>query len=333
MPSIKDVAKISGVSIAAASRILNHDPSFRVRDSTRMEVEKAAQKLGYRPNQFARNLRLSNANRLALLLDRPVSYWTSHLAQSLEVAASAHELGFFARTVKYREDGPEALTMLQSGQSSGVILLIALAQEPLLKKLQRAGICLFVLEFAPTVPVDGVHVDLTTATRQLMEHLYSLGHRRISYIGPNMVAPPGNEHNPRLNTYVSFMMEAGLQPQVVETERYIGERTFAILEETLSHNRPEAVVCFYDELAHCVFHTAHKLGLTIPDDIAVAAFDDAPISPYLPAPLTTVRYPYEEVAQTICSSFAARSADPASVPVLHRIEPQLIIRRSCGARG
>ncbi len=324
---------MAGVSVAAASRILNGDASYQAREATRERVLAAAEQLGYRPNLFARNLRLGAANRLALLYDRPFNPWASVLATRLEQAATARGVEFFVRTVSHQEALDEAEKLFESGQCDGAVFAFThIASQTRWNALKEIGAPIALHDCEPPVKEGGVWVDYGWATEKLLAHMIALGHRRITFIGGKYDSPPGDEHNVRLNTYLRVMAEHGLPTRYVDIGFEPNATMFAKLREAVEDDPRGAYLCFQDEWAHYLFHVAHKLGLFIPDDIAVAAYDDLPVSRYLPSPLTTVAYPYDRVSEIVLDLYLGRGSKGAARPVV-RVEPEIVIRESCGERS
>lgn len=321
---------MAGVSTAAASRILNGDTSYQAREATRERVFAAAEQLGYRPNLFARNLRLGSANRLALLYDRPFNPWASVLATRLEKAAVARGVEFFVRTVHHQDALDEAEKLFESGQCDGAVFAFThIASRERWDALKEIGMPIALHDCEPPVKEGGVWVDYGWATEKLLAHMIKLGHRRITFIGGRYDNPPGEEHNVRLNTYLRFMAEHGLPTRVIDIGFEPNGAMFQRLEQAVEEDPKGAYLCFQDEWAHYLFHIAHKLGLAIPGDVAVAAFDDLPVSRYLPSPLTTVAYPYDRVSELLLDLYLERGHKEGERPV-YRIEPEVVIRESCG---
>lgn len=328
MATLKDVAKAANVSVSAASRILSGDSTYNARSYVAERVFAAAQALRYRPNQLARNLRLSSKDRLAVFVGargRPASLWKDEITSHFGSVGHSKHIEVFFQSCSPEETKDEAEKMLESGQCSGVVLNIAPTRQAEVDELTQRGTALFLLDCEPQVSLNGVWVDYASATQTILQHLYKIGHRSISFISSAPLhGQQGYWHNARLAAYLRFMEESGLKPRIVMVDCGLAEAIQRV-EAELLHCRPDAFLCFDDAWAQYLFHLAYKLGLRIPDDFALASFDNVPISEFLPSPLTTVGYPYNKVASILCDQFTQHIE-----PSLVRLTPEIFYRQSCG---
>lgn len=327
MATLKEVAQAAGVSLATASRILNKDPEFRATEETRRRVEAIAERTGYRPNHFARGLRRRASDQLALLVDRPVNRWISTLSVHLEKVAQARGIDFYTRSLPQPHVSQEAAKMLESGQATSVILLFQVPELDEVARLRALGNPLFLLEGRLRAPLKGVCVDYGWATTQLMEHFLSRGYRKVAFAAAAPEACVENTAAARLQTYLHVMQERALVPRVVSVGPPEYTQSFSVLEKELASDPPEALICHHDELAILVFLIAYKLGLKIPDQLAVASFDDIPLSRNLPTPLTSVIYPYRAVAERLCDLHLDGRKEKDALSV---IRPTIAFRESSG---
>lgn len=337
MPTIKDVAREAGVSIATVSYVINNKDSG-VSDSTRQQVLEAIERIGYKPNVNARNLQASQTKLIGYawhtvrhgevnpILDR----FTYFLAQAAE-SAGYHMLTFTHNDENWRTVYAD---LIESRRVDGFILSNTSHNDARIRYLIDSGFP-FVSFGRSTPEWDFPYVD-TDGTRGVLEsvrHLVGLGHRRIA-----MVAWPADsvsgQH--RVQGYLNGLAEAGIRfdPRYVWRGPMAESTGHEALENWLTLPAPEqptAVIAITDLMAIGVLNAARAAGISVGRDLAVVGYDDVPLAEYLNPPLTTMRQPIAEICQAM---IAMLQQIIIGEPPTHRhilLPPQLIIRQSCGS--
>jgi LacI family transcriptional regulator len=323
-----DVAALADVSTATVSRVLTNRPG--VGDSTRQRVLDAVERLGYRPNAVARSLRVESTYTLGLVIGDIENPFFTELARAVEDAASAH--GYSLILGNADEDAARQeryVDVLLNRRVDGLLVVPAVAQSDAigLAVRQRAPI-VFVDRELPGIDVPVVRSDGHAAMHELVEHLLSLGHRRIALISGPEQASTGME---RLAAFRETLGVAGVPLPVAyvrhgDFQEASGETEMAAL--LALETPPTAVIAADNLMALGALRVIRRYALRIPDDIALASFDDSPWFELLDPPLTAIAQPTKELGAlavtTLLELMDRHSAPSRSLPC------RLVARASCG---
>ncbi|MFC0007238.1 LacI family DNA-binding transcriptional regulator [Micromonospora siamensis] len=325
---LKDVAERAGVSVKTVSNVVNG--YLHVKPDTRARVEEAIAELNYRPNLSARNLRKGRTGVIALAVPELDIPYFAELARHVVAAAADHGWTVLIdQTGGRREQERVAAAGIGDHMIDGLIFSpLALTADDL------AG-----LDGLPTVllgervdhgPADHVAIDNVTAAREMTAHLIGLGRRRIAAIGAQRT-PEGASARLRLAGYTTALAEAGIDYD----ERLVAPASVwhradgaAAMRQLLASGvRPDAVFCFNDTLALGALRALHEAGLKVPDDVAVAGFDDIEDGRFSVPTLTTVSPDKEQIARLAVELLAGRlatdrEAPPRELTAPHHLTPR-----------
>jgi len=297
--TLRDVAKLAGVSISVVSRELNGDPVLRARDETRQRIQDAAKVLGYTPSHAARSLRLARAFAIGLLLPEVTNPIYDLLIRGIEDVAD--KLGYqvlLGRTERLQPEGDFLRRLVGEGRVDG--FLVQRRDETDVHEfahLIEGGAPVVVLNSRGSRRGSAV-LDDAAGARLATEHLLELGHRDIALIGGDVQSHTGRA---RERGYLEAIKAAGMRRRSAwilhsgySTEA--GER--AIRELSLAGGRrPTAVVVANVTAALGVLRGAREIGLAVPQQLSVVAIHDSWIADYAWPSLTTVRMPLYELGQ------------------------------------
>jgi DNA-binding LacI/PurR family transcriptional regulator len=309
--TLKDVAERAGVSIKTVSNVVN-GYAF-IATATRERVERAIQETGYRPNLGARNLRKGRTGFIVLAVPELDNPYFAELTGLVITAAHRRQWTVLVEQTHGSREREQAVITSMGPQRIDAAILSPLAMEP--SDLLRAdpGTPLVLLgERDIPGPADHVAIDNVAAARAVVEHLTGLGRRRIAVIGDQ---PGKNGGTAALRTagYRQALASAGLPYDaalVVPVENYQRADGAAAMARLLAlPEPPDAVFCCNDLLAIGAMRTGRERGVTIPDRIAVAGFDDIAEGAYSLPSLTTVAPDKEAIAEAAVS-LADRRVDP-----------------------
>ncbi|MDX2593517.1 MULTISPECIES: LacI family DNA-binding transcriptional regulator [Streptomyces] len=328
MASIKDVAAAAGVSVATVSRVLNEHPS--VSADARQRVMAAVQDLGYRPNAVARSLRTDQTRTLGLVISDVLNPYFTELARAVEEEARALGYSVIIGNADERPDLQDHhVRTLLDRRIDGLLVSPTDGGSPLMLDAVRAGTpMVFVDRWIPGVQVPVVRADGREAVRDLVAHLCRLGHRRLAIIAGPAATTTGSE---RVDAFRDAMAEHGLPLP----DAYIGQGDFQagsgrrVTEGFLDLPEPPEVIFAADNLmALGALDAVRARGLRVPDDIALAAFDDIPWFVHTDPPVTAIAQPTGELGRAAVRALVDRieGRPPASVTFTAR----LVVRRSCG---
>ncbi|HMH65312.1 MAG TPA: LacI family DNA-binding transcriptional regulator [Rhizomicrobium sp.] len=294
--TIHDVARHAGVSPMTVSRVINSETN--VRADTRAKVAASVKALRYAPNQAARSLASADAMHLGILYSNPsAAYLSEFLLGSLE-QSTLSGCQLVIEQCDGVENEREAIQRLVKGGVDGVILPAPLCDsEQALTAVIDAGIpAMLVASGRPSPGISAVSINDFEASRAMTRHLLSLGHRRIAFINghPNQTAS-----GQRFRGYIEGMTEAGLSVGTDQVAQgYFTYRSgLDAAQKLLDSYNPTAIFASNDDMAAATMAMAHRRGLEVPGDLAVAGFDDTPLATTVWPALTTVHQPIADMAR------------------------------------
>ncbi|WP_153393758.1 LacI family DNA-binding transcriptional regulator [Ornithinicoccus halotolerans] len=292
---LSDVAAEANVTKSVASRVLNQDPTLKVREETRARVAQAAERLGYQPHSGARALASGEAGALALLLPDLSNPVFSRILRGAFVRALARH---YMVVVVEEDPGVEATEqvtdLVRSGRVDGLLIGTARPGHPLFERDLAAFPHVFVNR-----PVAGSHrnvyLDFREASALAVEHLLSLGHRRLAHIAGPVDVTSAHE---REKGYQAALASHGLGRGPVVHGTF-DEEGGAEATSRLLRRHPEVTGVYVSSLTQAVgvLHAARALGRPAPGGLSVISFDDSPLARYLDPPLTCVSTSLEELGE------------------------------------
>jgi DNA-binding LacI/PurR family transcriptional regulator len=323
-PNIRDVAREAGVSYQTVSRVLNNSPSIRA--STREQVLRVIDTLGYRPNATARALVTSRSRTIGVLSIHSALYGPTTSIQSVEVAA--REAGYRISLTNIDTGEPdairEALDFLLNRSVDALVILAA--QANVFEAVRKIAIP---VPFAMLQATDldaghSVSVDQAAGARMAVRHLINLGHTEILHIA----GPAGwIEAEERAEAYRAELVSAGLQPRAQVIGDWTADFGYQAGRELLPGHDFTAVFCCNDQTALGFLHACRDAGVRVPEDLSVVGFDDIPESLHFAPPLTTIRQDFVEIGRRAVASLLAELNGES--PLAHTpIAPELIARLS-----
>lgn len=287
--TIKDIAIAAGVSHPTVSRALNNHPL--VSETTRKRIIELAQQMGYVPNASARGLKTSRTRALGVIvrqIDDP--FWTEVLDGVDSVLHPEGYSLFIAATHGQRQREKEVVKAMVQRGVDGVILLSPQFSNEQCKILNSYNLPIVMVNNEGAGECKNIiYNDDVYGARLVTEHLLSLGHTQIAYVGIRQGGLPNSD---RLAGFRAEMHSARIMVDekyiyLTSTRNPIGGREAA--EYLLSLDQiPTAIVCYNDMIALGVYNCLQEKGLRIPQDISVTGYDDIPIVEYLSPPLTTL---------------------------------------------
>ena len=298
MPTIKEVADRAGVSVGTVSHVITG--AVRVSEPLRVKVHAAIRALNYHPNHVARSLKTRKTLTLGIIVpDMTISFFPQ-VIRGAEAAAS--ERGYSLLAVNSDDSGErqkELLSLLRSQRVEGILLVVAAAPTPVtqITRILEAGIPVVCLDRIPDrVPVDSVSVEDTGAAELGVEHLISMGSRRIAIVtGPLTLK---NERR-RLQGYKQALQRAGLpvDEDLIWQGNLRAEDVAAMCRERLRDpaSRPDAIFSTNGPTALGVLRAFRDCGLRTPQDIAFATFDELVIYDLFTPSITTVVQPAYDI--------------------------------------
>jgi len=289
--SIKDIARLSGVSTATVSRTLSHPE--RVSEITREAVMAVVDQHGYRVNSMARNLRRQRADSVLAIVPDLGNPFFSAIFAGLQETLSAQGTDLLVTDSRSAlRGGQSLLSHLREARVDGLVCLDGGLPQAARAELQAPDIAsrvVFACEWLVEGGFPSVRSDNRAGMRLAVDHLVELGHRDIAYLA----GPEGNVLDTERRAGVADAMAAhGLALPAVQFGRndFSLEAGRAAAEDFISlPARPTAVICASDQLAVGFASGLHARGLRVPDDVSLVGFDDIQTAEFVIPPLTTIR--------------------------------------------
>ena len=326
MATIGDVAARAGVSVATVSRVLNGNA--QVSEDRRRKVLKAVKELHYEPNLVGRMLRCSSSRTILVVF----AIMLPDLIRGIKDAATEAGFQVILQFCPGKPADSSQFVMLQSGLADGAILPEIQIEEKLLSELYQQFPIVQIGE--TTYPqAHVVSVNYEEIACRLTHHLIERGCRRIATVG--IVDPHGEMAyfcRERLAGARRAMSEAGL---IIDPAlHYDGPFGFLSGQAATRYflslpERPDAIFCFQDNLAVGSLQELRKAGLRVPEDVAVAGFDNTELSQVIEPPLTTVEQPFYEIGQEAVRTWLlVQSQGNRAIGRQVRLDARLILRES-----
>ena len=303
MVTLKEIAKAVGLSPATVSRVLNFDQTLSVTAKTRQAVIEAAEAMKYETPRARIRANQQGLNKIALVHSlRPEQELVDPYYVGLRLGIESRCQALKIETIKvYHTDRLPEASLLQG--ASGIIAIGRHDDEEIAwLKLHNRNL-VFADFSPPTDEFDSVESDLMLATRKLLQALSHAGYRRIAFAGWVDVydGVPSTLPERRCRAYIQWAREAGLfDERICLTGSKTEESGYKLTRKILSESdRPDALITANDNIAVGAYRAIHEMGLSIPDDIAVASFNDISVAQFLSPPLTTVHLAAEEILSLI----------------------------------
>ncbi len=329
--TIKDVARLAGVSPATVSRVLND--SAGVRPETRERVETAIRQLNFTPSVVAKGLREGRSGIIGAVVPDITSLFFMDVVKGLENTLTLNDYRLVVcdsqnQAKKERENCRWLLT----GGVDALILIGPMQEQENLVELAEQGVPFGLFGRHLHHPnASTVNVDNRTATFRAVEHLISHGHREIGFISGTPGVTDGEE---RLVGFRDALSQYGLtfRPEWVQCGSFSEEGGARALELLMSGaERPTAVFAANDEMAIGALYQAKGLGLEVPKDLAVIGFDNVRLARLVSPALTTVNQPRLDAGFRLAQNMLQRLAGSAD-PERMILPADLVVRQSCGCR-
>ncbi len=327
MATIKDVARLAGVSPAAVSRHLNGRISLP--EGTRTRIDSAIAELDYRPNLLAKRLSTGRTEAISLVTPEIDNPFFAELAANCEDAAA--RAGYSVYITSTRGDAEReiaAIARLRDQHVDGMIFMTNHADDGrLLRALSGLRNVVLVDEDVPGACQPRIFVENESGARAAVDHLIALGHRDIWLIGGSIGTHSSGE---REAGWRHALREAGLSPGHAISGSYHRDHGRAAARQLLSlpaGDRPTALLAGSDEIALGLIEVFRDAGLRVPQDISIVGYDETPFSGLIAPALTTVRQPVAEIGQQAFETLHALIEGQEVAPET-RFPVSLIVRGS-----
>ena len=330
--TLDEVARRAGVSRATVSRVVNGNS--QVRRDARTAVERAVEELGYVPNAAARSLVTRRSDSIGVVITEPtvrlfVDPFFPRLLRGVGLELSGRGLQLVLVMPASADDERRAERYLTAGHLDGALLVSLHGDDPLPARLAAQGIPVVVGGRPPKgANVSFVDVDNRQGARSAVEHLLSLGRRRIATIGGPLDMSPGID---RMAGYREALEEAGIgRDRALEAVDDFTMEGGAAATARLLEAAPDFDGLFVasDAMAAGALRVLREAGRRVPDEVGVVGFDDSPIAATTEPPLSSIRQPIEDMGREMVRLLVEQLGRADTVPRRVILATTLVRRRS-----
>ncbi len=340
--TINDVAKHAGVSIKTVSRVINNEPA--VRKTTFDKVQASVEALNYRPNNSARSLAGTRSYTIGFIYDNPNAYYVIDMQNGMlsECRQNHFELLIHPCNHQAADLEKELINLINHSRIAGVVLTPPFSEMAGVSKMLDQMRLPYVRIISGQEQAKGnescILINDYQAAYSITEHLVQQGHRDVGFLCG------GREHRSsleRLQGYQSALIDNGIKPIkrfVVDGEYSFDSGVQGAKVLLSKEKRPTAIFASNDEMAAGALFAARLMGISIPEQLSIAGFEDSPFSRQTWPKLTTAHQPNETIAQQAVSLLVAKIQGRSKEfikekKLLNGFCPELVVRDSTGQLG
>lgn len=331
MVTIRDVAREAKVSVATVSRALNG--STNVTPATRARIERAAARLRYVPLGAARSLVTRRTQAVGALLPDLFGEFFSELIRGIDLAARAHGLHLLLSSSHGDADEAAAALRTMQGRVDGLLIMSPHFDSGFLRKHLAASLPAVLLDTRSRRDRRAhVNIDNYGGACAMTRHLLACGHRNVAFIqGPQA----NHDTRERRRGFEETMAgRHGVKTRFLQGD-YSEESGYRAGRKLLSTRKlPDAVFAANDMMAIGCLSAFNEAGVRVPGEVALAGFDDIPISRYMHPPLTTVRVQISELGRVALERLVTQMQAP-DLPEMEvtTLPCGVVVRASCGSKA
>ena len=332
MPTIRDIAEKTGYSIAAVSRVLNHDPTLSVSDGAREKIIKTAEQMNYK-TKSQRKPAKENTNSYSIGMvfldsehDQLHDPYFLAIRMGVEKTCAERSINLVKH---YRNDSRSHFKDLQ--YVDGVLVVGRLPPEEI-DELTLFNPNITFIDHSPLDAMfDSVVIDFRSAMITVLDHLINLGHTRIGMIsGRQYIRPGQTTTDSREIVFRDYLHSTiGYSEEDIYIGNFTAEEGYRLMKEAINNNFTcTAFFAASDSMAIGAMRALHEHSYHIPNDVSIIGFNDIAASRYLQPSLTTVNVYTEFMGQTAVEIMFERLTSKREIPRKTIIPTQLIIRES-----
>lgn len=335
--TILDIASEAGVSPATVSRVLSGHPN--VSEKTCRKVQAVIDKYNFKPNSIARGLLSRSSQTMGVILPSISHPYYAAIFNATQDEASRAGYVLQAYRLAYNARITDAFVdQLIERRLDGALLSGGFVEpknsDELPRVLGRLRQYMPIVTICPPIPglsCISIYTDLALGMRKAVRHLYTLGHRRIAFIGATDETRSVDERERGFTLETEALgLTTIIQPENVHTPAMGETATLKLLAGLPRAEWPTALVVVNDLMALGVLRQLNRMGLTLPDDMAVVGCDNQFFAPFTHPPLTTLEVNMEEHGRLAMHQLL-QATTTDTPPFTQVLEPMLVVRCSCGA--
>ena len=328
--TIRDVAARAGVSPSTVSRVLNDQSSVYMKPETRDRVLEAIEELRYTPARSAQRMRRQRGDIIGVLVPDISNPYFSLLARGVE--SIAFEKGYSTLICDSNHSADREsryLDLLMAEQVDGIVFVpVGEPDWSRIRRLRAQGVRIVAADRCQD-ELLGVEAANWQGSFDLTQHVISMGHRRIAYIGgPREVSTTQD----RLRGFEDAMEDASLEPVAVCCGKYTHESGYRLAQQILEETPVDVLMAGDDLVALGAIRAAEDRGLSVPHDVGVTGFDSVPLLSVVHPTLTSVRIPVFEIGRESMSMLVRHIGAEDAEGDRKMLDVELVPGGSCVAR-
>ncbi|WP_236908368.1 LacI family DNA-binding transcriptional regulator [Clostridium sp. Cult3] len=295
--TIKDVAKLAGVSISTVSRVINN--SKPVSPEVRRKVIDAIDELGYKPNQVARSLVTKKSNLIGVIVTDIGNSYIAQMIRGIEEVGRMYNYDILLSS-SYGSPKTEMkfAELLRSKQVEGIILISETINKEVIAQIEGFNIpFVYLNKFYRILNLPSVSIDNYEAGTMMTRYLLELGHQNILYITSNE-DQSGSVEEYKIKGYKNAMRESGKDELILSTEDCTIEDGYNVgdtLRRLMEQKGVTATFCCQDEIAIGLINYCYDNNIKVPEDISICGYGDTKIASVYRPGLTTIKEPYYDI--------------------------------------
>lgn len=332
MATIKDIAKLAGVSSATVSRVINHDKTLSVSEETRKRIFQAAEELNY--SKLKKKILDASENKPLTI---GIIQWCSPAEEVSDPYFLSIRYGIEKACL---EKNIETRIIFKIDESTSFspfdkvdgIIAIGIYSESEVEEIRRISEEVVFVDSSPNdKSFDSVVIDFSVAVEEVLDYLTELGHSKVGFVGGMGTKLKGGDEDSRERAFKAYYEKRGtLNLDLVKRGQFTVEDGYVLTNEMIREgNVPTAMFVASDSMAVGAIRALHKHGLKVPEDVSIVGFDDIPTAEYMMPPLTTVRVHTEFMGRSAVDFIIERLRRGREIPKKTIIPTELILRESC----
>lgn len=300
--TIKDIARVTGVSTATVSRVLNHLGGYNA--ETEAKVKAAVKALDYRKNENARSLVQKSTKTIGIIMPEVTTAFYGDIIKGIE--DGAYQYGYSVIVTHAGSQGArihDSLNLMAERRVDGLIIVSVALTEPVSSALNSLGIP-FLLISTKTAHAEMpyIKVDDERAAYTAVAYLIENNHRRIGMAGADLVDPIAGV--PRINGYIQALLDHEIEVDLnlIKSGDFSFESGKRAMQSYLAEEAGiTAVFCASDEAALGVISACYEHHIRVPEELSIVGFDNSRVAHMSVPPLTTVSQPLYEMGHLGCT--------------------------------
>lgn len=292
--TIKDVARLSGVSISTVSRVIND--SKPVSPEVKRKVLEVVEEIGYKPNEIARTLVTKRSYLIGVIVTDLADSYVADMVRGIEEIGKMYNYDILlCSSYGNKEAELKYIQLLNRKQVEGMILISSTMDKEVDEKISEYDIpFVYLSRYSRSSKYPTVSIDYHFASYEMTKYLIALGHRKIGFVG--YLEDENSTQYEKLNGYIRAMEEMGLDPSFIYKSKGLNiHEGYNALDNSVIEHGLSALFCSTDKLALGALNYCYDNKIRTPEEVSIVGFGDIPIASLIRPKLTTIKEPFYDM--------------------------------------